>query len=69
MCYCNCVVLVTCVMRIICIVPVYVVVALQVEVMNVGKVDPKRHLEADVTELLANSIVQCLGTMIDTVAF
>ena len=42
---------------------------LQVEVMNVGKVDPKRHLEADVNELLANSIVQCLGTMIDTVAF
>jgi hypothetical protein len=41
----------------------------QMEVMNVGKVDPKRHLEADVTELLANSIVQCLGTMIDTVAF
>lgn len=42
---------------------------LQVEVMNVGKVDPKKHLEADVNELLANSIVQCLGTMIDTVAF
>lgn len=37
--------------------------------MNVGKVDPKRHLEAGVTELLASSIVQCLGTMIDTVAF
>lgn len=41
----------------------------EVEVMNVGKIDPKKHLEADVTELLANSIVQCLGTMIDTVAF
>lgn len=41
----------------------------EVEVMNVGKVDPKKHLEADVNELLANSIVQCLGTMIDTVVF
>jgi 26S proteasome regulatory subunit N11 len=47
----------------------WLVTATQVEVMNVGKVDPKKHLEADVTELLANSIVQCLGTMIDTVAF
>jgi 26S proteasome regulatory subunit N11 len=41
----------------------------EVEVMNVGKVDPKKHLENDVNELLANSIIQCLGTMIDTVVF
>ncbi len=41
----------------------------EVEVMNVGKVDPKKHLETDVHELLARSIVQCLGTMIDTVVF
>ena len=41
----------------------------EVEVMNVGKVDPKRHLEAHVQDLLAASIVQCLGTMIDTVVF
>ena len=41
----------------------------EVEVMNVGKVDPKRHLESDVTELMAASIIQCLGTMIDTVVF
>ena len=41
----------------------------EVEVMNVGKVDPKKHLENDVNELLASSIVQCLGTMIDTVVF
>ena len=41
----------------------------EVEVMNVGKVDPRRHLETDVAELMAASIVQCLGTMIDTVVF
>jgi hypothetical protein len=40
-----------------------------VEVMNVGKIDPKRHLANDVSELMALSIVQCLGTMIDTVVF
>lgn len=41
----------------------------EVEVMNVGKIDPKRHLENDVHELMACSILQCLGTMIDTVVF
>ena len=41
----------------------------EVEVMNVGKVDPKKHLENDVAELMASSIIQCLGTMINTVAF
>ena len=41
----------------------------EVEVMNVGKIDPKKHLENDVHELMANSIIQCLGTMIDTVVF
>ena len=41
----------------------------EVEVMNVGKVDPRRHLEIDVNELMAASIIQCLGTMIDTVVF
>ena len=41
----------------------------EVEVMNVGKIDPKKHLENDVHELMACSIVQCLGTMIDTVVF
>ena len=41
----------------------------EVEVMNVGKIDPKKHLENDVNELMASSIIQCLGTMIDTVAF
>ena len=41
----------------------------EIEVMNVGKVDPKRHLENDVHELMASSILQCLGTMINTVVF
>jgi 26S proteasome regulatory subunit N11 len=41
----------------------------EIEVMNVGKIDPRRHLESNVNELLASSIIQCLGTMIDTVVF
>lgn len=41
----------------------------EVEVMNVGKVDPKRHLSAHVDDLISSSILQCLGTMIDTVVF
>ena len=41
----------------------------EVEIINVGKVDPRKHLEADVHELMASSIIQCIGTMISTVAF
>ena len=41
----------------------------EVEVLNVGKVDPRRHLENDLNDLMASSIIQCLGTMIDTVVF
>ena len=41
----------------------------EIEIMNVGKIDPKRHLENDVNEILSASIIQCLGTMIDTVVF
>lgn len=41
----------------------------QVLVDNVGKVDPKRHLQASVTELMNVNIIQCLGTMLDTVVF
>ena len=40
-----------------------------IEVMNVGKIDPKRHLDNDVHTLMASSIIQCIGTMIDTVVF
>jgi len=38
-------------------------------VHKVGKLDPKKHLEQDVSELMSNNITQCLGTMIDTVIF
>lgn len=41
----------------------------QIEVDNVGKVDPKRHLEAKVADLMSENIIQCLGTMLDTVVF
>jgi len=36
---------------------------------NVGKLDPKRHLQQDVEKLMTANIVQSLGTMLDTVAF
>jgi len=38
-------------------------------VSNVGKIDPKRHLENDVYELMASNTVQCLGLMLNTVVF
>jgi len=38
-------------------------------VHKVGKLDPKKHLEQDVSELMSNNITQCLGTMLDTVIF
>ena len=36
---------------------------------NVGKVDPKRHLEQHVSDLMSANIVQSLGTMLSTVVF
>jgi 26S proteasome regulatory subunit N11 len=41
----------------------------QILVESVGKIDPKRHLEAAVADLMGSSIIQCLGTMLDTVVF
>jgi 26S proteasome regulatory subunit N11 len=38
-------------------------------VANVGKLDPKKHLEASVEELMTANISQCLGTMLATVVF
>lgn len=38
-------------------------------VMHVGKLDPKKHLEASVEELMTRNISQCLGSMLDTVVF
>jgi len=43
--------------------------AKQILVDNVGKLDPKRHLESAVADLMGNNLVQCLGTMLDTVVF
>lgn len=41
----------------------------EVMVENVGKVDPKKHLEGCVADLMSANIIQCLGTMLDTVIF
>lgn len=41
----------------------------QLAIKNVGKQDPKRHLEEKVDKLMQNNIVQCLGAMLDTVVF
>lgn len=38
-------------------------------VVKVGKMDSKRHLEEGAGKLMAKSVVQCLGTMLDTVVF
>lgn len=41
----------------------------QVLVANVGKIDPKRHLQQAVDDLMAGNILQVLGTMLATVVF
>jgi 26S proteasome regulatory subunit N11 len=41
----------------------------ELAIANVGKIDPKKRLEADVAALLSSSIVGCIGTMLDTVVF
>lgn len=41
----------------------------EIEIANVGKIDPKKHLENDVYDLMSETILQCLGTMINTVVF
>ena len=41
----------------------------EILVENVGKVDPKKHLEMCVSDLMCANIVLCLGTMLDTVIF
>merc|ERR1712226_70390 len=43
--------------------------AKQLELKNVGKMDPKRHLEETVDVLMNNNVVQCLGSMLSTVVF
>ncbi|KAL0274898.1 UNVERIFIED_CONTAM: hypothetical protein PYX00_002926 [Menopon gallinae] len=41
----------------------------QLAIKNVGKQDPKRHLEEKVDTLMTTNIVQCLGAMLDSVVF
>jgi len=41
----------------------------EVEVLNVGKEDPRKHLELGVDALMSSNIIQCLGTMLSTVIF
>jgi len=41
----------------------------ELAIANVGKIDPKKHLENDVEELMAENISQCLGAMLDTIIF
>lgn len=38
-------------------------------VHKVGKVDPKKHLEQEVINLMSNNVTQSLGTMLDTIIF
>ena len=41
----------------------------QLAIKNVGKQDPKRHLEEKVEVVMTTNIVQCLGAMLDAVVF
>jgi len=38
-------------------------------IQNVGKLDPKRHLQQNVEQLMTSNIVQTLGAMVDTIVF
>ena len=38
-------------------------------VAKAGKMDAKKRLEASVQQMISGNIVQCMGSMIDTVAF
>jgi 26S proteasome regulatory subunit N11 len=38
-------------------------------IQNVGKLDPKRHLEEDVKQLMTSNITQLLGTLTNTIIF
>jgi len=39
------------------------------KIKNVGKFDPKRHLENNVDDLMNNNIIQTMGTMMNTKIF
>ena len=38
-------------------------------VAKVGKLDAKKNIDTTVHQLMAKSIVQCMGTMLDSVVF
>mmetsp|Transcript_46652 Transcript_46652/g.101385 ORF Transcript_46652/g.101385 Transcript_46652/m.101385 type:complete len:310 (+) Transcript_46652:42-971(+) len=38
-------------------------------VRNVGKVNPKKRLEKGIDEMMSKNILQCLGSMLDTIVF
>jgi len=39
------------------------------KLQKVGKIDPKKHLESSVEDLMGANIMQVLGTMLDTIVF
>ena len=39
------------------------------QIDQVGKLDAKKHLQEDIESVMSSNIVQCLGTMLDTVVF
>ena len=41
----------------------------ELDVENVGKLDPKKHLGQSVQQLMSDNIDKCLVTMLDTVVF
>ncbi|XP_065652444.1 26S proteasome non-ATPase regulatory subunit 14 isoform X3 [Hydra vulgaris] len=41
----------------------------QLAIKNVGKQDPKRHLEENVGHVMSSNILQSLGAMLDTISF
>jgi 26S proteasome regulatory subunit N11 len=41
----------------------------QLAIRNVGKQDPKRHLQEKIDVLMTSNIFQCLAAMVGTVVF
>ena len=39
------------------------------QIDQVGKLDAKKHLQEDIESVMSSNIIQCLGTMLDTVVF
>jgi len=41
----------------------------EIVVATVGRIDPKKHLESDVEEIMTRNVSQMLGSMLDTIVF